>query len=1376
MLGSFALLHNQQLVGAKPIGGDPYKPRFEHLNVDDGLPRQYASVRAQDDQGFLWVASKGLTKYDGYTFKTFLHDPKDSTSINSNSITNVANSIVFSEFNGNNELWICSGQALTRLNLETEKFTRYFYQPPDSRNFWLYNIYEDKQGTLWVKISNAGLFIFDRETETFIGVPTSRWLYEDNSDTLWACGYSGKLYSFDRDSSQFIETENAASGLCEICEAGGQSITRDSFGIYWSTSQKGLFAYDPENKVLKHYQNEPGNPSSLPNNNVYALHEDGMGMLWMLCFNDGLVSFDRKTQLFARYPYDPNNPDGISTNTLWGVLKDRSDVIWMGSENGLNKWNRQKDQFKLIQHQANESNSLNSDIITSIHVHSSGAIWIGTSDGLNKYDPETNSFTLYQHSDSDTKSLSHNYIVSICEDNSGFLWVATRKNIHKFDPQSGSVVLQNRFPPPPSRATDPTIQCIASDRAGNIWVGARWRLHKVNPQTGQYVGAYLPDALAVTNINEDSKGILWIGTGGRGIIRFDPKTEVETPLLFSDNGESSLNSRIIHAVHEDRNGIIWIGTDAGLNKLTAQDEDRDIFHCSIFESEGAQKNADIMDIVEDGDGNIWISTSNGLAKFDTRTKQFRNYDENDGLASNAFSRNAVVKTEDGVLLFGGMKGITSFHPDSLRDNPHIPPVVLTDFKLFHKTVPIDPEPSANRDSGFTIPKHISRLDALEMSYRENVFSLEFAALDYRNPMKNQYAYMLEGFNEDWTYVDASKREAIYTNLYPGEYVFRVKGSNNDGLWNEEGVSLAITITPPWWQSKTAYLGYFILVIAAFTIFYRIRLAQVQLQYQAQLDHIEAERYHEIDELKSRFFANISHEFRTPLTLILGPIGKLLARASDPDSEQDLTLMQRQAKRLLDLVTQLLDLSKLEAGRMEIQVSRRNIVPLLKGLTLSFASLAERDKITFSFNSELEDIQVFVEKEAITRIINNLLSNAFKFTQPGGSIQVNVTTRIESDLSAEGEILISVTDDGIGIPAERIDKIFDRFYQVDNGETREREGTGIGLALTRELVELHKGFISVTSGAGEGTTFSIRLPLGQTHLSATDIIGTEDEHPHSSNDDQIPFEGGLPPSVEVADDDSQPILLIVEDNTDVRRLIRSYLDEQYRCYEAMDGEDGLAQALDLIPDIIISDVMMPEMDGVEFCRQIKTDERTSHIPVILLTAKADLESKLEGLETGAADYLTKPFEAEELMVRIKNLIQQRDLLRKRFHQDLNLIPEDLNLSSMDQQFLKKATEIIDKHIQDFDFNVDLFSAKMFMSRQHLNRKLKAFTGRPTVDFIRSVRLKRAAILLQHHESTITQIAYKVGFVNPSHFTTSFQKQFGKSPREYMGAHRKSQGKV
>ncbi|NQV15556.1 response regulator, partial [bacterium] len=701
-------------------------------------------------------------------------------------------------------------------------------------------------------------------------------------------------------------------------------------------------------------------------------------------------------------------------------------------------------------------------------------------------------------------------------------------------------------------------------------------------------------------------------------------------------------------------------------------------------------------------------------------------------------------------------GISSFYPEQIQDNPIIPNIILTSFKKFNEEVQLDTA--------------ISYKSQITLSPNENVFSFEFTALNFINAEENKFAYKMDGFNKDWITTDASNRIASYTNLDPGDYTFRVKGSNNDGVWNETGTSIKITILPPWWRTVWAYGVYILALGFAFYRYRNFELNRAKLNQKYEMEHFEATKLKEMDQVKSRFFANISHEFRTPLTLILGPLGKMLGKLKGSEWDQDLNLMQRQAKQLLDLVTQLLDLSKLEAGKMKILVSQRNIVPLLKGLTQSFASLADRDNKTLSFITELEDIQVHVDRDAMTKIINNLLSNAFKFTESGAAIQVDVQNLQPAKPDGNGHLSITIRDDGIGIPEERLNQIFDRFYQVDNSETREREGTGIGLALTRELVELHHGSIEVSSAESTGTTFTITLPLGADHLKPEEVSDSAEDLADEALEDQLVDETDVTSSSQTVVDESQPILLIVEDNPDVRNYIKSDLNDHYNCHEAVDGEAGLEQALDLIPDLIISDVMMPKMDGVEFCRRIKTEERTSHIPVILLTAKADLESKLEGLETGADDYLTKPFEVEELQVRIKNLIEQRELLRERFKQDLSLVPADLNLPSMDEQFLEKAIGIISDHFSDQKFNVDVFSRKIFMSRQHLHRKLKSITGRTAVEFIRFIRLKSAALLLRKEQGTISEIAYEVGFSSLPHFSRAFHDEFGCSPSAYLAKHK------
>lgn len=573
-------------------------------------------------------------------------------------------------------------------------------------------------------------------------------------------------------------------------------------------------------------------------------------------------------------------------------------------------------------------------------------------------------------------------------------------------------------------------------------------------------------------------------------------------------------------------------------------------------------------------------------------------------------------------------------------------------------------------------------------------------------------------------------------------------------------------TVPWWKTRLAYGVYTILAVSFFVGLWRFQAYRLRLRYQAEYEHREAERFRELDQLKSRFFANISHEFRTPLTLILGPIEKLRTRFTDDDSLWELGLMQKNAQRLLNLVTQLLDLSKLESRSMRLQAARCNVIPMLKGIVYSFGSMADSQDITLTFEHDEEDIQFYTEQDVMVKIITNLLSNAFKFTKPGGRITVSANAQSNSEKTGPGFLHIEVTDSGIGISADRIENIFDRFYQVDSGETRVHEGAGIGLALTRELVELHKGEISVLSEENQGTTFTMRFPLGRVHLDPEEIVDQEQTEPGS-------VETLLPIDVEeservpspAASDGSLPLLLIVEDNADVRQYILGYLEQDYRCLKAENGETGLDLVLREIPDLIISDIMMPRMDGNEFCKRVKTDARTSHIPVILLTAKADLDSKLEGLETGADDYLTKPFEAQELQVRIRNLIDQRRRLQMHFSQNLEIQPAESTVNSIDERFLEKALNIIEEHLDDMDFSVAQFSQEIAMSQRHLARKLKALTDHSTQDFMRCVRLKHAALLLRNKTDNVTQIAYRVGFKNPSYFAECFRKEFGSPPSKY-----------
>jgi signal transduction histidine kinase/DNA-binding response OmpR family regulator len=654
-----------------------------------------------------------------------------------------------------------------------------------------------------------------------------------------------------------------------------------------------------------------------------------------------------------------------------------------------------------------------------------------------------------------------------------------------------------------------------------------------------------------------------------------------------------------------------------------------------------------------------------------------------------------------------------------------------------------------------------------------------------------------GVDPDWVYTDASRRFATYTRLAPGKYTFRIKASNNDGVWNENGLSVRIVITPPWWRTVWAYALYLLLFVSVIYASYRFLLNRARTRQLLRFEHLEAEKLRDLDRMKSQFFANISHEFRTPLTLILGPVEKLLAKTGDAKVRQDLSMVLRNARRLQRLISQLLDLSRLEAGKMSLHTREEDVVALVKQYVQHFESQATIKGINLRFSAAAGPIRAYIDREKIENIVYNLVSNAFKFTPGDGEINVSVAelplSRADSAEGVKfdcrhGYVKIAVRDTGCGIRADRIGRIFDRFFKADDSTTREHEGTGIGLALTRELVELHKGKISVRSVEGRGSTFIVLLPLGKDHLKAGEIAAEPADHLEGTGlgesamvervrkksitrlngaegEYTVSAGGGQKPGARSTR--KSAIILIIEDNADLRAYIRDILYSENRILEAADGAQGLDAAVESIPDLIISDVVMPRMDGFELCRRLKTDERSSHIPVILLTARASGESKLTGLETGADDYIIKPFDSRELSARVKNLIEQRRKLRERFSQAVTLKPSEIAVTSADEKFLRRAIDIIENHLSDADFRVDQFGREIGLSRVQLHRKLRALTGKSATGFIRAIRLQRAVVLLEHRYGNISEIAYEVGFSKPSYFAECFRKQFGCLPSEYTG---------
>lgn len=1206
------------------------------------------------------------------------------------------------------------------------------------------DIKQDAYGNIWAACNNWGLFKLENASGNFINFQfekkyTDPPSYNSNSilpigSTIWTGMGNGDLISFNIDNPYSADSDLSQKRFKTGLSGNITQIVKYSSNkLLLNSDVGGVCVLDIDNGKMEHLKFDPADPMSIGYGTIGKILIDESNILWV-CSEAGLNKFNPNKKKFRNYFYQKRNPKTIRSNYIGPLLETELNGkknLWIGTRGGgLSKFSDNWSNVKHYQVNTENYTGLEDDWIRCLHEDSEGNIWIGAGTPLQKLNPDTDIFTTYKPFNPGVKK-----------------------------PMVGW-----------------GIAAIYEDAQNQIWIGSSEGFEKMNKNEASF---YRAGKKGVTNIfafKDFDTHEIWLGTVDIGLFLYNDKDGTTTSYSVDIQSENKLGSERINTIYGRTVGDkheLWIGSYYGLNRIilekSASRSEDDLVIERFTENEGLSSNI-VVSIIEDDKRNLWLGTNYGLSKFNPDKMEFRNYYKGDGLPSNEFVENSVLKRESGELLFGSKNGLTSFFPDSMHDNREKPNIVITDFRIFNEPVNVvlDTIPEAR----FFLSKSITYLDTLILSYKENYFSFEFAALDYYNPQKNMYKYILEGFENEWTQTTADRRRVTYTNLEPGEYTFRVTGSNNDGYWNEAGKSLIIIISPPWWAATWAYAAYVLIILLIVYIIWNFQMNRIRLKHTVDLEHLEAEKYREMDRLKSRFFANISHEFRTPLTLILGPVEKMLSKTKGTEFKNDLKLIRRNARRLFNLINQLLDLSKLEANKMIVKASQYNIVSFIKGMVMSFISLAERKDILLKINSQETDIPVYFDRDMMNKIICNIVSNAFKFTERSGSIQVDIRRKPANENDSGNEYVeITIRDTGIGIPPERLDKIFDRFYQVDSSHTREREGTGIGLSLTKELVELHKGEISVSSEAGKGTKFTLLFPLGKTHLKPEeirDLPGTDTDFEQFVDDSQL-LEESLEEintiDSELSTVDDKPIILVVEDNRDVRNYIKDYLLDKYNLIEADNGMTGLELALENIPDLILSDIMMPKMNGVELCNKLKNDERTCHIPVILLTAKASGEDKLEGLETGADDYIMKPFDARELQVRIKNLINQRKKLREYFKKQGIFEIDEESIMPADKKFLQKANNIINNHISEPDFNVNAFADEMALSRSQLHRKFTALYNESPSDFIRRIRLSRAAKLIEQNFGNISEIALEVGFNNPAHFTKCFKQQFHKTPSEF-----------
>jgi signal transduction histidine kinase/DNA-binding response OmpR family regulator/ligand-binding sensor domain-containing protein len=1069
-------------------------------------------------------------------------------------------------------------------------------------------------------------------------VENFRTIHLDNKGVLWVSSTKGGLYKLVPGGADFEKIALPPEISPE--ESTFQAIAAGSENSLWLTSKSRLYRYFPlANRFVFYPQAFPETRvNQAAEEHIVSVLEDRSGTVWVGLELGGIRQLDIRGGGFRLY-----YPSFLKTTKLLKQYRvDQEGNEWFTTRNEIIRFDKRTGQAQVIgpaQYPLKRSPAGPPPTLSCLFEDRQGNMWIGTNQGLLCWQKKTRRFSTYTHDPADSTSLTDNAIATVYQDEAGEIWVGTGIGVNRFDAATG------------------TFRQLVME-------GRRMR------SAANYGGV-----MASLNAHE-----LLIGTG-RGLRLYNKQTETlrDFRRFLGETSLDSISKDDITCLYKSSRGQMWVGTSNGLNLF---DPVKQRFR-SYFTRDGLPNNF-IGDILEDDQGFLWISTNKGISRFDPARQTFQNYDKIEGSRNAEFYSASSFKAPSGELFFGSIDGLVFFDPKTIRPNRVLAPVLITDYRIFDK-------------------KQTILSKGLAVAYEQNHIGFDFITLNFLNPEKNQYAYRLEGFDRDWTYC-GSRRFTNYTNLNPGTYTFRVKAANNDGLWNERGAAVTLTILPPWYRTWWAYCAYIGMLLAGVMLARNAVVKRERLRADLRIRQVEAEKFKELDGLKSRFFANISHEFRTPLTLILNVVKDKMQqwqsseRAGVEIKGQELQVLKRNAGRLLGLIDQLLDLSRLESGRLQPHNEPGELMGFMRYLAASFESLAQSRAIAFRTDFQPENCWSWFDRDKLEKILVNLLSNAFKFTPDGGEVVVEAQATQE----ATGiRVAIRVQDSGIGIREEELPRIFDRFYQVDAATTRSYEGSGIGLALSKEMVQLYGGSIGVESQPGQGTTFTVRLLLKP---AAPEEI---------TSDASVAKEPVLVALDAVAEESAKELeaetVLVVEDNADLRAYLKECLKDHYRVLEAANGRQGLEQGLQVIPDLIISDVMMPEMDGFTLCNKLKTDERTSHIPLILLTAKAGQENKLTGLLTGADDYLVKPFDARELLVRARNLLDSRKRLRKRYQQDFVLQPSGVSLPSTDERFLSRLREAIEKNMGDESFSVELLGEEMAMSRVQLYRKLFALTN-------------------------------------------------------------------
>ncbi|WP_320969388.1 two-component regulator propeller domain-containing protein [Bacteroides nordii] len=1310
---------------------------FVHIGLKEGLSHNTVFDIVQDRDGYIWVATKnGLNRYNGYNFTTYHHDEEDSCSIGSDYIR--ACTI---DLKGN--VWLGTAAGLSLYDAERECFENFVCMTGE-KLLSINGIVPLNEKRLLVYEIRKTMLLFDIESRSFLSdsfpaalatlAPQDILLHGDNL-----------CIGTDRGVFLYSLSQRTLKKLLS-CEKGHKLFVRDILlqdsNLLWvATEGDGLFRINLQTEEITHYIHRAEKKYSISSDQLRSLALDPQNRLWVGAIN-GLNIYNEQEDDFHIYHHNPEEKGSLSHSSIRSIFMDTQGGMWLGTYyGGLNYYHPYKERFLTFEYNFVD-NSLSDNVIESILEDKKGGLWIGTnSGGLNHYDFRTQQFTVYTMEE----GLGANNVRTIAEDEkSGRVYIGTH--------MGGLCVLDRRTGHIEQYKDMKSVHCITPTTNGEYWLSSMDAVMCFNSRTHTFTridslenGQPMQDK-AITAIVYDSKLRLWF-LSENGINVYTEKDGVLSPCSVLPE-MAPFADKITTCLHESQQqpGVFWIGTHHGIyyfNEKTGS--------VKQYTTRQGLPNNVVHGILEDETGRLWLSTDQGVSCFQPSTEQFRNYTVDDGLQSNLFNR-GCCRTADGRMYFGGINGITTFKPETLMDNPYTPPVNITTLKLFNKTV------KPGDESGL-LKKSIAQTGHITLEHSQSMISIGFGVLNYMSGNRNTFAYMLEGYDREWYYT--CNREVSYTNLPHGTYCFKVKAANNDGKWNDNPTELKITVLPvwykTWWALGIFVIIFFLIVFATFRYYWIRKSMKIQLN----MERMDKERLAEVNEMKLRFFANISHELRTPLTMILAPLEDLFTLVDDYKMYKLLRYIQNNANRLLYLVNQLLDYRRADSGVLKLRVKPVCVHDVIKNNFLLYDLIAQRKKLSYYFHSDMGEKHVWCDPYYLELIVNNLLSNAFKNIGKGKSISVLLK---EEDHT----LVLQVVDTGNGISADQQAKIFEYFYQTNY----KNMGSGIGLSLVKHLVELHHGRIELESKEGVGSTFSVYLPTEESAYQPDEKVFEQEENQPEVSINQklyaIEEKEEYSEIEETEGEEEQEKILIVEDFPDVRRYLSEELGKSYQLVEASNGKEALELMQEHEFGLILTDVNMPVMDGLQFCKQVKQSLYTCHIPIIILSAKIDLQEQLEGLQVGADDYIPKPFSLSLIKAKIKNLFRTRHYIIEHYTQSLEVDPKKIALNQLDEELLKKALVIVEKNLDNTDFSTEDFAREMLMSRSNLHLKIKALTGGSTSDFIHKVRFNKACKLMKEKQYSIAEISMMVGFSTPSYFTTSFKRFFGYSPSEYINS--------